>query len=177
MKVVQVCGFEALPADLTILLAAEAARERWGEELVSVDLDAAVAAPPGMPRLSDSISGGTLQSMLEVARAENAGAAADPAALIDDAEAAEAVRRVSPIVLAPRKGSGEDGDRADAPGAVHQPRRRPSHRGARRGRSTAAPPSRSATARGSRSRAAARRCRCAGARRGRSRRRSWGCAR
>ena len=46
--------------------------------------------------------------MLEVARAENAGAAADPAALIDDAETAEAVRRVSPIVLAPRRGSGED---------------------------------------------------------------------
>ncbi len=132
MKVVQVCGFEALPADLAILLAADAARERWGEELVSVDLDAAVASPPGMPRLSDSISGGTLQSMLEVARAENAGAAADPAALIDDADAAAAVRRVSPIVLAPRRGRDEDVIAPMMPGAVHQPRRHPPHSGARR---------------------------------------------
>lgn len=108
VKVVQVCGFEALPADLAILLAADAARERWGEELVSVDLDATIASPPGMPRLSDSVSGGTLQSMLEVARAENAGTAADPAALIDDADAAAAVRRASPIVLAPRRGRDED---------------------------------------------------------------------
>ena len=108
VKVVQVCGFEALPADLSIVLAADAARERWGEELVSVDLDATVAAPPGLPRLSDSISGGTLQSMLEVARAENAASAADPAALIDDADAAAAVRQVSPIALAPRRGRDED---------------------------------------------------------------------
>ena len=172
----QVCGFEALPADLTVLLAAEAARERWGEELVSVDLDAAVAGPPGLPRLSDSISGGTLQSMLEVARAENAGAAADPAALIDDAEAADAVRRVSPIALAPRKGSRED---VIAPMLPRRSSTPPSSIAPRRSarRSTAAPPSPSATARGLRSRAAARRCRCAGARRGRSRRRSWGCAR
>ena len=46
--------------------------------------------------------------MLEVARAENAGTAADPAALIDDADAAAAVRRVSPIGLAPRRGRDED---------------------------------------------------------------------
>ncbi len=31
VKVVQVCGFEALPPDLGVLLAAEAAEERWGK--------------------------------------------------------------------------------------------------------------------------------------------------
>src|SRR4029079_10242257 len=33
VKVVQVCGFEALPPDLAVALAAEAARERWSEDL------------------------------------------------------------------------------------------------------------------------------------------------
>ncbi len=33
VKVVQVCGFEALPPDLGVLLACEAARERWGDEV------------------------------------------------------------------------------------------------------------------------------------------------
>ena len=39
MKVVQVCGFEALPPDLAVLLAAETARERWGEGLAEADLE------------------------------------------------------------------------------------------------------------------------------------------
>ena len=33
VKLVQVCGFESLPSDLAVLLAAETARERWGEGL------------------------------------------------------------------------------------------------------------------------------------------------
>src|SRR5207244_8193898 len=32
VKVVQVCGFESLPPDLAVLLAAETARDRWGED-------------------------------------------------------------------------------------------------------------------------------------------------
>src|SRR4051812_14242062 len=59
VKVVQVSGFEALPADLAVLLAAESARERWGEGLVEADLEVTIVGPPGMPRPSDMISGGT----------------------------------------------------------------------------------------------------------------------
>src|SRR5213078_2433197 len=39
VKVVEVCGFEALPPDLAVLLAAETARERWDEGLAEVDVE------------------------------------------------------------------------------------------------------------------------------------------
>src|SRR5262249_13934608 len=64
LKVVQPCGFESLPSDLAVRLAAETARERWEEPLDSVDLEARIKPPPGMPRLSDGISGGTFGSMI-----------------------------------------------------------------------------------------------------------------
>ena len=61
VKVVQVCGFEALPPDLAVQLAAETARERWDAELEQVDVTIAITGqPPGMPRPSDAISGGHL---------------------------------------------------------------------------------------------------------------------
>src|SRR5918994_455204 len=66
-KVVQVCGFEALPPDLLVLLAAETARERHGERLAQADLEVRVKGPPGIPRPSDAVSGGTLQSAVEIA--------------------------------------------------------------------------------------------------------------
>ncbi len=108
VKVAQVCGFEALPPDLAVLLAAETARERWGEDLAGADLEVTIAAPPGLPRPSDGISGGTLQSLLAVAGAENSQLISDPAALITDPSAAAAVRRISPITLAPRRGHGSE---------------------------------------------------------------------
>lgn len=104
VKVVQVCGFEALPADLAVALAAEAARERWGEGLGEADLAVSVKGPPGLPRPSDLISGGTFQSLAAATGAEDAAAVTDPAALIDDPAAAERVRRRSPISVAPRRG-------------------------------------------------------------------------
>jgi short subunit dehydrogenase-like uncharacterized protein len=103
VKIVQVCGFEALPPDLAVLLAAESARERWDESLVEVDLEVSIKGPPGMPKASDMISGGTAQSLAAAAGAENAAAVTDPAALITDAAIAAAVRRRSPIKLAPRR--------------------------------------------------------------------------
>lgn len=106
VKVVQVCGFESLPADLATLIAAETAQKRFGEPLASVDVEAAVTPPPGAPRASDMISGGTLQSLLAVAAGEDAAVIADPAALIADPETAAAVRRTSPIAIAPRRGAG-----------------------------------------------------------------------
>ena len=39
VKVVQVCGFEALPPDLAVQLAAATARERWEAELTHADAD------------------------------------------------------------------------------------------------------------------------------------------
>ena len=105
----QVCGFESLPTDLAIALAAQAARERGGEELATVDVEVVVnPLLPGVPRPSDAISGGTIQSMFALAREEGAEEVLDPAALIADEAAAASVRRVSPIGLAPRRGRDHD---------------------------------------------------------------------
>lgn len=105
VKVVQVCGFEALPPDLAILLAAEAALERFGEGLAAADLEVTIKPPAGLPRLSDGMSGGTFQSIAALMGEQDASRTTDPAALITDPAAAELVRRVSPIALAPRRGS------------------------------------------------------------------------
>jgi len=105
-KVVQVCGFEALPPDLAVQLAAETARERWGAELEQVDVTIAVTGqPPGVPRPSDAISGGTFQSMAEAVGSTNPGSLLDPAALIADPRVAAAVRERSPIQVRPRRGA------------------------------------------------------------------------
>lgn len=102
VKIVEVCGFEALPPDLAVLLAAETARERWVEDLAEADVDVASQQPTGRIGLADLISGGTLQSMAEALGGEGATEIADPAALVADPELAAAVRRRSPIALAPR---------------------------------------------------------------------------
>jgi short subunit dehydrogenase-like uncharacterized protein len=103
VKVVQVCGFEALPPDLAVRLAAETAQERWGEGLAEADLEVSVQGPPGLPRPSDMISGGTFQSLAAAAGGEDASAVTDPAALITDPVVAGEVRRRSPITVAPRR--------------------------------------------------------------------------
>jgi short subunit dehydrogenase-like uncharacterized protein len=105
VKLVEICGFEALPPDLLVLLAAETARERWDEGLAEADLEATVKWPPGRPHPSDAISGGTLQSLAEAVNSEDAAVVTDPAALITDPAVAEEVRRRSPISVAPRRGS------------------------------------------------------------------------
>jgi short subunit dehydrogenase-like uncharacterized protein len=102
VKIVQTCGFEALPPDLAVLLAAETARERWGEDLSEADVDVVTRQPAGRLGPQDLISGGTLQSMAEALAASDAADVADPAALIVDPELATAVRNRSPIALAPR---------------------------------------------------------------------------
>lgn len=101
VKIVPTCGFEALPPDLAVLLAAETARERWDEGLSEVDVDIATRQPAGLIGPQDLISGGTLQSMAEALDDENAAQVADPAALIPDPGLATAVRQRSPIALAP----------------------------------------------------------------------------
>ncbi len=47
VKVVQVCGFEALPPDLLTALAIERAHERWNEGLATVDVEVRIVPPPG----------------------------------------------------------------------------------------------------------------------------------
>jgi short subunit dehydrogenase-like uncharacterized protein len=111
VKLVQVCGFESLPPDLAVLLAAETARDRWDEDLAGADLEVSVKAPPGLPRPSDIISGGTAQSLAAAASSEDASAVTDPAALITDPATAEEVRRRSPISVMPRR----SGDAVIAP--------------------------------------------------------------
>lgn len=103
VAIVQTAGFEALPPDLAVLLATEAARERWGEDLAAVDLEVRVKAPPGLPRPSDGVSGGTSQSMVAVTADSDAAVAADPAALIDDPARAARVRETSPIEVGVRR--------------------------------------------------------------------------
>ena len=104
MKLVQVCGFEALPPDLAIQLAVEAAAERWDEGLEEVELEVTTTRMPPRPRPSDLISGGTFQSLAAAAGDPDAAVIADPACLVDDASAAEAIRARSPITVAPRRG-------------------------------------------------------------------------
>lgn len=102
VKVVETCGFEALPPDLCVALAARAARERWDEDLDAVDLAIETRQPAGRLGLADLVSGGTLQSTAETLGGEGAGDLADPAALIPDPAQAAEVRSRSPIPLAPR---------------------------------------------------------------------------
>src|SRR4051812_1669971 len=104
VKVVQVCGFESMPADLAVQRAAETARDRWSERLATADLEATVQGPPGVPRPSDMMSGGTMQSMAALAGGEDPSAVTDPAALVTDGIAAEAIRGRSPITVSPRRG-------------------------------------------------------------------------
>jgi short subunit dehydrogenase-like uncharacterized protein len=105
VKVVQVCGFEALPPDMAVMLAVEAAAERWDEPLAEVDLELRSIQVPMPPRPSDYVSGGTFQSLAAAAGDPDSAVIADPACLVDDDYFADAVRRISPIKLAPRRGT------------------------------------------------------------------------
>jgi short subunit dehydrogenase-like uncharacterized protein len=104
VKIVNVSGFEALPADLAVALAADTARERWSEELATADLGVEMITPGGSLKPADAISGGTLQSIAEIVGHERAATISDPAALIDDPDLGQRVRNVSPISISPRIG-------------------------------------------------------------------------
>lgn len=105
VKIVQVSGFEALPPDLAVGLAADWARAR-GEALAEADVEIVPELWPMPPRPSDFVSGGTMQSLAAAAGDEDAAVIADPACLVEDAELADAIRERSPIALAPRRGHG-----------------------------------------------------------------------
>ena len=121
VKIVQVSGFEALPPDLMVLLAAETAAERWDEGLAQASIEVSTTPPKGMPHASDLLSGGTLQSMAVITGDEDARVATDPAALIDDPSLVELVRARSPIEVAPRRGDGGAVIAPMTPGAFINP--------------------------------------------------------
>jgi short subunit dehydrogenase-like uncharacterized protein len=104
VKIVNVSGFEALPADLCVALAAATARERWSEELAAADLDVEMITPGGAVKPSEAVSGGTLQSIAEIVGHPGAPTISDPGALIVEPELAQRARNVSPIAIAPRFG-------------------------------------------------------------------------
>ena len=121
MKLVQVCGFEALPPDLAVALLAEAAAQR-DDHLAEVDLTVAMTGgPPMPPRPSDFISGGTLQSLAAATGDPDSAVIVDSACLVSDKEMADAIRRTSPIAVAPRRGPGGEVVAPMAPAAFINP--------------------------------------------------------
>jgi short subunit dehydrogenase-like uncharacterized protein len=106
---VQACGFESLPPDLAVALAAQEAWQRWQDELAHVDVEVSWRLPPGLPRPSDAISGGTFQSLVAVADSDSdASVVTDAAALVTDPHAADEVRERSPIAVRPRRNARGD---------------------------------------------------------------------
>lgn len=99
--VVQVCGFEALPTDLSVLLATEAARATGTGAVVAVEAVVAVTPPAIRLRPSDAVSGGTLQSLAAALADRDAASLADPAALVGGPRA-QSVRSRSPLRFGPR---------------------------------------------------------------------------
>lgn len=104
VKVVQPAGFESLPPDLLVRAVAERAKERFQQPLAEVELEARMKLPPGLPRPTDGISGGTAQTMIAALLDDDAAVAVDPAALTADSARAEHIRTVSPIKVRPRRG-------------------------------------------------------------------------
>jgi short subunit dehydrogenase-like uncharacterized protein len=101
VRIVQCAGFEALPFDLAVAAAADAARDT-GSRLVEAEALLSVQLPPGLPRLSDGISAGTFRSLLGVIGAQDTVRALDPACLLPFDADADAVRSASPIGTLPR---------------------------------------------------------------------------
>lgn len=101
-RIVQVCGFEALPFDLSTLSALEQL-ERSGEQPVRVEALFEADPPPGRPLPSDLISRGTFESLREAIAGDDAAVLGDPAALVGDLAWPEAVRAASPITSRPQR--------------------------------------------------------------------------
>jgi short subunit dehydrogenase-like uncharacterized protein len=104
VKVVQVCGFESLPPDMGVALAAHAAQEQHSEDLASAEVTIrTLQLPPGLPRLSDMVSGGTMQSLAQALGEDDAERLLDPSCMVFDEARCEEIRRVSPIKIGPRR--------------------------------------------------------------------------
>ena len=126
VKIVQVCGFESLPPDMGVALAAHTARERHSEELASAEVTIrTLQLPPGIPRPSDMVSGGTMQSLAQAIGEDDAERLLDPSCMVFDEARCEEIRRTSPIKVAPRRSQDGAVIAPMAPVGFHQPRRHP----------------------------------------------------
>lgn len=100
-KIVPTSGFEALPFDLGVLLAAQQLHERTGDPVVSVDAAVTTETSMAVSSLTDAVSGGTFLSMVDVIRRGIDARLKDPYTL--DTPGSRATGRYD---LRPRKHSG-----------------------------------------------------------------------
>ncbi len=112
IALVHTAGFEALPADVLVDAARRHAAAR-GETLRTADLVTSVRTPPGTG-FSESVSGGTVQSLVEVLRDPDPARTGDVAARLPDpapgcgtAADPDAVRAASPLRLRARTADGQ----------------------------------------------------------------------
>lgn len=114
VQIVQMVGWEAMPADVTTLVAAQRACAA-GDDLPQMDgpgaggpiraVDVAVnftRTPKGPKGLSKSVSGGTLASVFAQLIDDDASLVGDVGGLLLDAEVAAAARHRSPLRVRPR---------------------------------------------------------------------------
>ncbi|MFI7580889.1 saccharopine dehydrogenase NADP-binding domain-containing protein [Kocuria kalidii] len=111
VAIVHTAGFEALPADVLVDAARRHAAAR-GEVLRTADLVTSVCTPPGTG-FSESVSGGTVQSLVEVLRDPDPARTGDVAARLPEpapgtgtASDPDAVRAFSPLRLRARTADG-----------------------------------------------------------------------
>jgi short subunit dehydrogenase-like uncharacterized protein len=105
-RIVQVCGFEALPFDLLAALAIERLRAEHDQAPTAIEAVCSATPPPGRPLPSDMVSNGTFESLREAIAGEHAELLGDPAALVGDLADRSAVRAASPIRNRPRRRPG-----------------------------------------------------------------------
>lgn len=105
-RVVQVCGFEALPFDLLARRAIERLEREHGQPPAEIEAICSFTPPPGRPRASDMVSNGTFESLREALAGDGARLLGDPAALIGDLAPAGPIRAASPIRSRPRRREG-----------------------------------------------------------------------
>jgi short subunit dehydrogenase-like uncharacterized protein len=97
-RIVQVCGFEALPFDLL----AASAIDRLSSGPVAIDVICRFTPPPGRPLASDMVSNGTFESLREAIAGDGAKLLGDPAAMLGSLGDPSVVRAASPIRNRPR---------------------------------------------------------------------------
>lgn len=109
VAVVQMAGWEALPADVTTMLASRAATDTSGDGMGAGGVVSQVSVtttftktPGGKKSFLDAVSAGTIASIAEILRDPDAGVVGDPGGLIDDPTDANLTRRGSPLKLRPR---------------------------------------------------------------------------
>lgn len=113
VAVVQMAGWEAMPADLTTLLACREAIGNHGgsgsddgpganDPITTVDVTTSFARiPEGNGGLGQSVSGGTLASIVAMLSDDGSAAIGDPAAFLPDTSSADSVRTISPLRMRP----------------------------------------------------------------------------